>query len=117
VVNSTLVFLFLSFSIPLVFAFLAFGTAKWPTPGPWAMSAGLYKLVTILAIVGMGVILFIAVAPPNERVFWVVAGFIAIALVVWNVFERRRFQGPPIGDAVQKRAALIKAAEKAVGES
>jgi amino acid transporter len=117
VVNSTLVFLFLSFSIPLVFAFLAFGTAKWPTPGPWAMSAGLYKLVTILAIVGMGVILFIAVAPPNERVFWVVAGFIAVALVVWNVFERRRFQGPPIGDAVQKRAALIKAAEKAVGES
>lgn len=116
VVNSTLVFLFLSFTIPLVFAFLAFGSAKWPTPGPWAMPAGLYRLVTVLAIVGMGVILFIAVAPPNEPVLWVVAGFIAIALMIWKTFESRRFQGPPIGEAVQKRGALIKAAEKAVGE-
>jgi hypothetical protein len=80
------------------------------------MPAGLYKLVTVLAIVGMGVILFIAVAPPNGPVFWVVTGFIAIALVVWNVFESRRFQGPPIGVAVQKRGLLIKAAEKAFGE-
>ncbi len=117
VVNSTLVFLFLSFSIPLVAGLLAYGTAKWPSPGPWAMSAGLYKLVTVLAIIGMAVILFIAVAPPNERVLTVVVGFIVLALVVWFAFENRRFQGPPIGDEVKKRAAAIKAAEKAVGEA
>ena len=29
-----------------------------PKPGPWAMSAGLYKLVTVLSAVGMAVILF-----------------------------------------------------------
>lgn len=117
VVNSTLVFLFLSFTIPLVFAFLAYGTAKWPNPGPWAMSEGLYKLVTVLAIVGMAVILFIAVAPPNERVLYVVLGFVALALVIWVAFEGRRFQGPPVGDAVKKRAAAIAAAERAVGEA
>ena len=116
VVNSTLVFLFLSFTIPLVAGFFAYGTAKWPNPGPWAMSEGVYKLVTVLSVVGMGVILFIAVAPPNERVLWVVLGFIALALVVWVAFENRRFQGPPIGDQVQKRAAIIAAAEAAVGE-
>ena len=32
VVNSTLVFLFLSFTIPLVAAMLVYGTAKWPKP-------------------------------------------------------------------------------------
>ena len=56
VVNSTLVFLFLSFTVPLVAGFFAYGTAKWPNPGPWAMSEGLYKLVTVLSVVGMGVI-------------------------------------------------------------
>ncbi|MBC7740175.1 MAG: amino acid permease [Candidatus Saccharibacteria bacterium] len=116
VVNSTLVFLFLSFTVPLVAGMFAYGTAKWPTPGPWAMSAGLYKLVTVLSVVGMGVILFIAVAPPNERVLYIVLGFIALALVFWFAFENRRFQGPPIGDAVRKRAATIAAAERAVGE-
>ena len=116
VVNSTLVFLFLSFTVPLVAGLFAYGTAKWPNPGPWAMSAGVYKLVTVLSVVGMGVILFIAVAPPNERVLWVVLGFIALALVVWVAFESRRFKGPPIGDEVKRRASAIAAAEAAVGE-
>ena len=116
VVNSTLVFLFLSFTVPLVAGLFAYGTAKWPAPGPWAMSAGIYKLVTVLAVVGMAVILFIAVAPPNERVLWVVLGFIALARVLWLAVENRRFEGPPVGDAIAKRAAAIKAAERAVGE-
>ncbi len=117
VVNSTLVFLFLSFTVPLVAGLFAYGTAKWPSPGPWAMSAGLYKLVTVLAVIGMAVILFIAVAPPNERVLWVVLGFVALALVLWVAVENRRFEGPPVGDAIAKRAAAIKAAERAVGEA
>ena len=116
VVNSTLVFLFLSFTIPLIAGMLAFGGPKWPQPGPWAMSAGLYKLVTVLSIVGMAIILFIAVAPPNERVLYVVLGFIAIALVVWVAVENRRFEGPPTGDRIAARKAAIAAAEAAVGE-
>ncbi len=116
VVNSTLVFLFLSFTIPLVAGLLAYGTAKWPTPGPWAMSAGVYKLVTLLSVIGMAVILFIAVAPPNGRVLNVVIGFVVVALAVWFAFENRRFAGPPVGDAVKARAAAIAAAEKAVGQ-
>jgi amino acid transporter len=116
VVNSTLVFLFLSFTVPLVAGLFAYGTAKWPNPGPWAMSAGVYKLVTVLSVVGMGIILFIAVAPPNERVLYVVAGFIAIALVVWVLVENRRFEGPPTGERIAARKAAIAAAEAAVGE-
>jgi amino acid transporter len=116
VVNSTLVFLFLSFTVPLIAGLFAYGTAKWPNPGPWAMSAGLYKLVTVLSVVGMGVILFIAIAPPNERVLYVVLGFLILAAVLWFALENRRFQGPPIGDEIKKRAAIIAAAERAVGQ-
>ena len=116
VVNSTLIFLFRSFTIPQVAAVFAYGTAKWPTPGPWAMSGAVYKLVTVLAVVGMGVIFFIAIAPPNERVLYVVLGFIALALVLWFAVENRRFEGPPTGERIANRAAVIKAAEVAVGE-
>jgi amino acid transporter len=116
VVNSTLVFLFLSFTVPLVAALFAYGGPKWPNPGPWAMSGGVYKLVTLLAVIGMGVILFIAVAPPNERVLWVVLGFIALALALWVAVENRRFEGPPTGERIAARKAAIAAAEAAVGE-
>jgi amino acid transporter len=117
VVNSTLVFLFLSFTIPLIAAMVNYGGPKWPKPGPWAMSAGLYKLVTVLSVVGMGIILFIAVAPPNERVLYVVLGFIVLALVLWFTVENRRFEGPPQGERIAQRQAAIKAAEAAVGET
>jgi amino acid transporter len=117
VVNSTLVFLFLSFTVPLVAAMLSYGSEKWPKPGPWALSTGVYKLVTVLSVVGMAIILFIAVAPPNERVLYVVVGFIIVALIFWFAVENRRFKGPPIGEEVKRRQALIAETEKAFGEA
>ena len=116
VVNSTLVFLFLSFTVPLVAGMIAYGGPKWPRPGPWALSTGVYRLVTLLSVMGMAVILFIAVAPPNERVLYVVMGFIAVALVLWVLVENRRFEGPPTGERIAKRKTAIAAAEAAVGE-
>ncbi len=117
VVNSTLVFLFLSFTIPLVLAMFAYGTPKWPKPGPWAMSGGLYKLVTFLSVVGMAVIFYIAIQPPNDKVLWIVLGFVVLAAILWFAVEKGRFQGPPIGDQIEKRKAIIAAAERAVGET
>jgi amino acid transporter len=116
VVNSTLVFLFLSFSIPLALGALAYGGPKWPTPGPWSMGGGLYRLVTLLAMVGMVVIFYIAIQPPNDYVLWIVVGLIALLVVIWFAFESRRFQGPPMGDEVKRRQAMIAAKEAAVGE-
>lgn len=117
VVNSTLVFLFLSFTVPLILGALAYGGPKWPVPGPWSMGGGLYRLVTLAAVVGMGVILFIAVAPPNERVLWIVLGFLAVAVAVWVLLENRRFKGPPTGAEIARRQALIADQERAVGET
>ncbi|MCA3453310.1 MAG: amino acid permease [Rhodobacter sp.] len=116
VVNSTLVFLFLSFIIPILAGMLAYGGPKWPTPGPWAMPGGVFKLVCVLALIGKGIIFFIAVQPPNDKVLWIVVGFIALAIVLWIAVENRRFEGPPTGDRIEKRRAIIAAAEAAVGE-
>jgi amino acid transporter len=117
VVNSTLVFLFLSFAVPLTLGMFAFGTKKWPNAGPWAMSPGIYKLVTFLSIIGMAIIFYIAIQPPNDKVLWIVLGFLALAIVLWVAVENRRFQGPPMGEAVMKRRAMIEAKERAVGEA
>lgn len=116
VVNSTLIFLFLSFSIPLTAGMIAFGGPKWPTPGPWAMSAGLYKFISFLTLIAMAIIIFIAIQPPNDKVAYIVVGFIVLAIIVWFAAENRRFKGPPVGAEVQKRAAIIAAQEAAVGQ-
>jgi amino acid transporter len=116
VVNATLIFLFLSFLIPIVLGMIAYGTSKWPAPGPWDIGAGMYKLVGVLATVGMAIIIFVAIQPPNDKVLGITLGFIVLAVIVWFAVENRRFQGPPIGDMIEKRKAEIAAAEKAVGE-
>jgi amino acid transporter len=117
VVNSTLVFLFLSFIIPIVLGMLAFGTAKWPKAGPWSMGAGLYKLVSALAVVGMAIIFYIAIQAPNERVLWVVLGIIALLVVLWFAVESRRFKGPPVGEEIKRRQAEIAKKEAVFGEA
>ncbi|TIW84793.1 MAG: amino acid permease, partial [Mesorhizobium sp.] len=117
VVNSTLVFLFLSFIIPIVLGMMAFGTSKWPNPGPWNLGGGVFKLFCILSIIGMAIIFYIAVQPPNDKVLYITIGFIILTAVLWFGFENRRFQGPPIGEQIAARQAAIKAAEQAVGET
>jgi len=117
VVNSTLVFLFLSFTIPLIAGGLAYGGPKWPIPGPWSLGTGLYRLVTLGSVVGMAIIFYIAVQPPNGTVLWIVLGFIALAVLLWVLVENRRFKGPPVGAEIARRQARIADAERAVGET
>jgi amino acid transporter len=117
VVNSTLVFLFLSFVIPIVLGMLAYGTEKWPNPGPWAMSAGLFKLTCLLSVVGMAVIFYIAIQPPNDKVLWIVLGTLLVGAVLWFGLENKRFKGPPMGAEIAKRQAEIAAREAKFGEA
>lgn len=116
VVSCTVIFLFFSFAIPIALGFFAWGTPKWNKMGPWNLGEGMFKLFAILSILAMALIFVIGIQPPNEWALYITVGFLVVTAAVWFGFERRRFQGPPIGDAVAKRAAEIAAAEKAVGE-
>ncbi|MDE3240854.1 MAG: amino acid permease [Paracoccaceae bacterium] len=118
VVNSTLVFLFLGFTIPITAGMFTYGGKRWPTPGPWSMGATLFRLICLLALIGMVLIFYIAIQPPNDYVMEITIGFVLLALIIWVAFENRRFQGPPIGEeAIARRKAAIAAAERAVGEA
>ena len=115
VVSCTVIFLFLSFAVPIALALVGYGGEKFPKPGPWDLGAGLFKLVSVLALVGMAVIIFIGVQPPNALALWVLVGFLVLAALLWLLLENRRFKGPPIGAEIARRQAEIKAAEAAVG--
>ncbi len=117
VVSCTVIFLFLSFALPIALGFVAIGTPKWSVMGPWNMGIGLYRLIAVLAILAMAMIFYIGIQPPNDWALPITVGFLVITGIVWFVFENKRFKGPPIGDEVKKRAAEIAAAEKAVGET
>ena len=115
VVNATLIFLFLSFTVPIALGFFAIGTDKWPTMGPWNMGKTLYRLFAALSVLGMILIIFIAVQPPNGNVLWITLAFLVLAAILWYGFENKRFQGPPVGDAIKKRQAEIAEIEKKFG--
>ena len=73
-------------------------------------------IVLSFSIVSMILIFVIGVQPPNDWALYITVGFFILTAIMWFGFEKRRFQGPPIGDLIAERQALIRAAEKAVGE-
>ena len=116
VVSCTVIFLFLSFAVPIGLGLFTIGGPKWPAMGPWNIGMGTYKLVAVLSLISMVLMFYIGIQPPNDWALEITVGFIVLALVIWVVFENRRFEGPPIGDAIAKRKGAIAAAEAAVGE-
>ena len=115
VVSCTVIFLFLSFAVPIALALFTYGTAKFPKPGPWNMGGDLFRLVCILSLIAMGVIFYAGIQPPNDWALPITVGFLALSLLIWLLFENRRFKGPPIGAEITRRQAEIKAAEAALG--
>ncbi|TNC50107.1 amino acid permease [Rubellimicrobium rubrum] len=116
VVSCTVIFLFLSFALPIGLGLVAIGGPKWPVMGPWNMGIGTYKVVAVLSILSMALIFFIGVQPPNDWALEITLGFVVLALLIWVLVENRRFKGPPIGDEIARRQAAIAAAERAVGQ-
>jgi amino acid transporter len=117
VVSCTVIFLFFSFIIPIVLGLFTYGTAKWPTMGPWNMGHGWYSLFAIASIISMAVIFIIGIQPPNDWALYITIGFLILTAIVWFGFEARRFQGPPIGDMISKRQAQIAEAEAALNKT
>jgi len=116
VVSCTVIFLFLSFTVPITLGLLTWGTPKWDKMGPWDLGRGVFSLFAILSILSMILIFVIGIQPPNDWALYITVGFFILTAIVWFAFENKRFQGPPIGELIAKRQAQIREAEKAVGE-
>jgi len=116
VVSCTVIFLFLSFTLPIALGFIAIGGVKWSKMGPWNMGINTFKVVAILSILAMALLFYIGIQPPNDYALQITLGFIIVSLILWFAFEDKRFRGPPIGDEIKHRQAEIAATEAKFGE-
>jgi amino acid transporter len=112
IVSVTVIFLFLSYGLPTIAGFFAYGKT-WTKMGPWDLGPA-YKLVAVLVALCLAMIFFLGVQPPNNAALWITGVFLVITATVWFGFESRRFKGPPIGEEVARRQAEIAAAERAL---
>lgn len=108
------VFLYISYAMPISAGILAHGKS-WTTFGPFSLGAA-FKPIAALAVIGAIILFWIGIQPPNDKVWIITVGMVVLLGIFWFAVEARRFQGPPIGDAIRRRQAEIAAAEHAVGE-
>jgi amino acid transporter len=66
VVSCTVIFLFLSFTVPITLGLIAWGTPKWDRMGPWNIGRAGYMLFAVLSIIAMVLIVVIGIQPPND---------------------------------------------------
>lgn len=110
------VFLYVSYVMPVAAGIFAEGR-RWTEFGPFRLGA-LSKPFAVLSVLGVLVLCWIGIQPPNDILDSYAIGLIVLLVLGWFLVERRRFPGPPIGDvAARQREAEILAEERAVGET
>lgn len=110
IVSVTVIFLFLSYGIPIILGLFAYGRT-WTKMGPWSMGQ-LYKLVAVLCVAAILFIFYIGVQPPNDKALWITLGFIVLTIILWFGLERKRFAGPPMGAEIERRQREIEHIEQ-----
>jgi len=108
-------FLYVSYAFPIAAGLVSEGKT-WTEFGPFRLGA-FSKPVAILALAGTVLVVYAGIQPPFDILINYAVGLLVLLLVIWFGFERKRFQGPPIGDMIARRQAEIRAAERAVGEA
>lgn len=121
-------YLYISYAMPIMAGVSARSNGKWKEKGAFDLG-GLYTLFAVIVALGTVVVTmaghaFVVSIPGDATagtsfvpgLWYYTAAFVAFLVILWFGVENRRFQGPPIGDQVAKRAGAIKAAEAAVGE-
>ena len=73
------------------------------------------KPFAVITVVGGIILLYIGTRPPNDILDSYAIGALVLLMIGWFALERRRFKGPPIGDAaIRARQAAILAEERAL---
>ena len=101
--------------MPIGAGLLAFGKS-WTEFGPFNLDDSCKQLAAVTAV-GVVVLVFAGIQPPNDIVVNHAIGVFALMALSWFVIERRRFEGPPIGDVLIQRQAALAIEDQAVAET
>jgi len=91
------IFLYISYVLPTALGFWAY-RRSWVRMGPWNLGLW-YRPLALVSISGTALLFVIGIQPPNQIVLPTTLGTALVLLVVWALWERKRFPGPPRLDA------------------
>lgn len=109
------VFLYISYAMPVAAGIFAEGRS-WTLFGPFRLGV-LSKPFAVVTVLGTVVLLWIGTRPPNDILDNYAIALLVLLVAGWFLVERRRFAGPPVGQAIAGRKAEIAAEERALAEA
>jgi amino acid transporter len=92
------IFLYISYVMPTAAGFFAFGKS-WTKMGPFNLGAPLYRSLALISVLGVAVLVWIGVQPPNDKALTVTAATVALLAAAWWLGVRKAFRGPPVMSA------------------
>jgi len=104
--TACVIFLYISYVMPTLAGFLAFGKT-WTRMGPFDVGATVYKCVAVVSVVGVALVIWIGVQPPNDKALTVTLAAVALLLVSWWLGVRRIFRGPPAMSIASEGALTV----------
>jgi amino acid transporter len=93
--TACVIFLYISYVMPTLAGFFAFGKS-WTKMGPFNVGATIYKGVALISVVGVALLIWVGVQPPNDKALTVTLVAVAVLAANWWLGVRRIFRGPPV---------------------
>jgi amino acid transporter len=93
--TACVIFLYVSYVMPTACGFFAFGKT-WTKMGPFDLGSTLYKLLGAVSVLGVLLVVWIGVQPPNDKALTVLMAVSLALLASWWGGVRSRFRGPPV---------------------
>jgi amino acid transporter len=89
------IFLYISYVMPSAAGFFAYGKS-WTHMGPFAVGPILFKTLAIISVLGVLLLIWIGIQPPNEKALWVTGSAVILITILWWSGVRKIFRGPPL---------------------
>ena len=89
------IFLYISYVMPTADGLFTYGKS-WTRMGPFVLREPIFKSLAVISVLGVLVLVWIGVQPPNEKALIVTAATIVLLVAAWWLGVRRSFPGPPV---------------------
>jgi uncharacterized membrane protein len=80
--------------MPTAAGIFAYGKT-WKTMGPFDLGGRLYRVVGVISVLGVAVLIFAGIQPPNDAALPVTAVTVIMLVVAWLTGVRKAFGGVP----------------------
>ena len=88
------IFLYISYVMPTAAGIFAYGKT-WKTMGPFDLGGILYRVVGVISVLGVAVLIFAGIQPPNDAALPVTVVTVVMLVVAWLTGVRKAFGGVP----------------------